>query len=719
MANDAPGTDEALLLDAALENIPYGFCVWSTGFRLVMWNRHYCDIYGFPPERMHKDMTLEAVVRLSADLGNHPEQTPEEFLADYTKELLSNSGGARAKTQEALSGGRTIETAHVFSPGLGWVVTHEDVTDEIARTEIVQRRKAELERQNIRLDAAVNNISQGLCMYDAKGRLVICNQPYARIYNLPEQYLKPGTQLEDILGYLFDHGMSTMTNREAYINWRRDVISRGVYGKNVHELNGRTIMMQHHPMKDGGWVSTHEDITEQRQNEARIRHLARHDALTDLPNRIQFLEEMTQVETSIVRGEKAAVLCIDLDHFKGINDTLGHAMGDAVLKQVSARLWGTTRETDVLARLGGDEFSLLLTPIEGPREAAMVAERIVKAIAAPFSINGHHILIGASVGIAMAPGDGITTDELMKNADLAAYRAKSDGRSTYHFFEPGMDATLQQRRVIESGLRMALQNEELRLVFQPLVGLKENRITCFEALLRWDHPEHGAISPVEFIPVAEDTGLIVPIGEWVLREACKTATSWPGNIRVAVNLSPVQFKNRRLFELVQSALSDAGLPATRLELEITESLLLADSEQTLETLHRLRGLGIRIAMDDFGTGYSSLSYLRAFPFDKIKIDRSFMRDLSRNGDNLAIIKAVIGLGHSLGMSMTAEGIETEEQLAAVRDQGCNEVQGFLFSPPMPAVAVQALLETTGGRGFSAGLKPAVTAVVNKISRLRA
>jgi diguanylate cyclase (GGDEF)-like protein len=684
-----------------------------------MWNRHYCDIYGFPPERMHKDMTLEAIVRLSAELGNHPEQTPEEFLADYTKELLNNRGGARAKTQEALSGGRTIETAHVFSPGLGWVITHEDVTDEIARTEIVQRRKAELERQNIRLDAAVNNISQGLCMYDPKGRLVICNQPYARIYNLPEQYLKPGTQLEDILGYLFDNGMSTMTDREAYISWRRDVISRGVYGKNVHELNGRTIMMQHHPMKDGGWVSTHEDITEQRQNEARIRHLARHDALTDLPNRIQFLEEMTQVETSIVRGEKAAVLCIDLDHFKGINDTLGHAMGDAVLKQVSARLWGTTRETDVLARLGGDEFSLLLKPIEGPREAAMVAERIVKAIAAPFSINGHHILIGASVGIAMAPSDGITTDALMKNADLAAYRAKSDGRSTYHFFEPGMDATLQQRRVIESGLRMALQNQELRLVFQPLVGLKENRITCFEALLRWDHPEHGAISPVEFIPVAEDTGLIVPIGEWVLREACKTATSWPSNIRVAVNLSPVQFKNRRLFDLVQSALSDAGLPPTRLELEITESLLLADSEQTLETLHRLRGLGIRIAMDDFGTGYSSLSYLRAFPFDKIKIDRSFMRDLSRNGDNLAIIKAVIGLGHSLGMSMTAEGIETEEQLNAVRDQGCNEVQGFLFSPPMPAVAVQALLETTGGRGFGAGLKPSVTAVVSKISRLRA
>ena len=478
-------------------------------------------------------------------------------------------------------------------------------------------------------------------------------------------------------------------------------------------------MMQHHPMKDGGWVSTHEDITEQRQNEARIRHLARHDALTDLPNRIQFLEEMAQAEAGISRGEMAAVLCIDLDHFKAINDTLGHAMGDAVLKQVSARLWGTTRETDILARLGGDEFSLLLRPIEGPRDAAIIAERIIKAVAAPFSINGHQILIGASVGIAIAPSDGVTTDALMKNADLAVYRAKSDGRSAFHFFESGMDATLQQRRVIEAGLKLALPNKELRLVFQPLVGLAENRITCFEALLRWDHPERGAISPAEFIPVAEDTGLIVPIGEWVLREALRTAATWPGNVRVAVNLSPIQFKNRKLFEMVRSALSDAGLPPTRLELEITESLLLADSEETLETLHQLRRLGVRIAMDDFGTGYSSLSYLRSFPFDKIKIDRSFMRDLAKKGDSLAIIKAVIGLGHSLGMSMTAEGVETEEQLNAVRDQGCNEVQGFLFSPPMPPAAVQALLEATGGRGFGADFKLAPKPAPRPVSRLRA
>jgi diguanylate cyclase (GGDEF)-like protein len=717
MSDQVDRTENALLLDAALENIPYGFCVWSSSFELVMWNRHYCNIYGFPPQRLRAGMPLEEIVRLSAELGNHPDQSPEEFLTSYQAELLGNRGGARAKTREVLSAGRTIETAHVFSPGLGWVITHEDVTEDLARSDLVQRRKVELEQQNIRLDAAVNNISQGLCMYDAMGRLVICNQPYQRIYNLPERYLTPGTQLEEILGYLFDQGMSAVKGRESYIQWRRDVIARGVYGKYVHELDGRIIMMQHHPMKDGGWVSTHEDITEQRQIEARIRHLARHDALTDLPNRIQFLEAMAETETMIARGERVAVLCIDLDHFKAINDTLGHAVGDAVLKQVSARLLNATRETDMLARLGGDEFSLLLRPIDGPAAAAEVADRMVKAIAAPFSISGHEISIGASIGIAVAPSDGISADALMKNADLAVYRAKSDGRSTYNFFEPAMDAALQKRRAIEAGLRTALQNGEFRLAMQPLVGIRENRITCFETLLRWDHPLRGAISPVEFIPIAEDTGLIVSIGEWVLREACRIAARWPGDVRLAVNLSPVQFKSPLLFELVESALTEANLAPTRLELEITESLLLADSDQTLATLHRLRRLGVRIALDDFGTGYSSLSYLRSFPFDKIKIDRSFMRDLSRKGDSLAIIKAVIGLGHSLGMSMTAEGVETEEQLNAVREQGCDEVQGFLFSPPIPPAAVQALLEGTEGRGF--GERRPLGAEAARVTRMRA
>jgi diguanylate cyclase (GGDEF)-like protein len=717
MVKATPDTaDKKLLLDAAVENIPYGFCVWSPDFRLVMWNRRYLDCYGFSSEHIRRDMSLLELATYSASLASFDE-TPDQFVARYQEQLLEHRDGQRTKFREKLGTDRVMERSALFSPGLGWVITHEDVTDTVTRSDTIQRRKAELERQNYRLEAAVNNISQGLCMYDPQGRLVICNQPYQRIYGLPKQYLKPGTKLEDILAYLFDQGMSAGENRESYVQWRRDVISRGVYGKSVHELNGRIIMMQHHPMKDGGWVSTHEDVTEQRQTEARMHHLARHDALTDLPNRIQFLEEMGAMEMAIARGERAAVLWIDIDHFKAINDTLGHAMGDAVLKQVSARLWGTTRETDVLARLSGDEFSLLLKPLDGPREAAFVAERIVKAIGAPFTVAGQQIMIGASVGVALAPGDGTTADALMKNADLACYRAKSDGRSTYHFFEPGMDAALQRRRSIEAGLRTALAHNELRLAFQPLVGLPENRITCFEALLRWEHAERGAISPVEFIPVAEETGLIQPIGEWVLHEACRAAAGWPGEVRVAVNMSPVQFRNPRLFDTIQAAIAEARLSPNRLEIEITESLLLTDSDQTLETLHRLRDLGVRIALDDFGTGYSSLSYLRRFPFDKIKIDRSFMRDLARKGDSLAIIKAIIGLGHSLGMELVAEGVETEEQLNAVREQGCNEVQGFYFSPPMPPAAVRLLLETTGGRGIGPNLKP--QPVRNNVTALRA
>lgn len=680
---------EALLLDAALENIPYGFCVWSPQFRLVMWNKNYRDTYGFDAGAIHRGMSLEDLVYLSAKLGNHVDQGPQTFYENYTSQLLANRSGARHKSREVAHGGRIIETAHIYTPALGWVVTHEDITDEIANAEREQQRQLDLERQNIRLDAAVNNIGQGLSMFDPRGQLVICNAPFIKIYGLPPTLYNPGTPLETILSHLFDIGMSAQGSREEYFAWRRAVISRSEFGKTEHQLNGRTILMQHHPMADGGWVSTHEDITEQRQNEARIQHLARHDALTDLPNRIEFLEQMAKTESALKRGEMAAVLYVDLDHFKAVNDTLGHAVGDEVIKQASARLWGCTRETDLLARLGGDEFAMLLRPISSAGDAAKVADRLIKAISAPMTINGQRITIGVSVGIAIGPGDGIKTDTLLKNADLALYKAKGDGRSTYHFFETGMDAQLQQRRAIESGLRQALDNNEMRLVYQPLLGLAENRITCVEALLRWDH-EGQTISPVDFIPIAEDTGFIAAIGEWVLRDACRTAANWPDNVRVAVNLSPAQFKHRDLVEQVQSALSDAGLPASRLELEITESLLLAQSDQVLHMLHALRGMGVRISLDDFGTGYSSLSYLRSFPFDKIKIDRSFIRDLTTAPDSLAIIQAVIGLGKSLGMLTTAEGIETQEQFDLVRTQGVSEVQGFLFSPPISTEALDRL-----------------------------
>jgi diguanylate cyclase (GGDEF)-like protein len=689
-----------LLLDAAIQAIPYGFCVWSPHFELIVWNQHYLDIYGFPARRIYKGMPLEEVVQISAEHGNHPDQSPRDFLEAYKAELLANRSGLRSKVRELMDGGRIVETAHVYSPGLGWVVTHEDVTDEIASSEIVQRRKFDLERQNLRFDAAVNNISQGLSMHDAQGRLVITNQPYQRIYNLPPHLLRPGTALDAILDHLSNAGMTTHNgDLEAYRRWRRDLIARREYGKAIHELNGRVILMQSHPMKDGGWVTTHEDITEQRQQEERIRHMARHDALTGLPNRVQFIEAMDAAEAAILRGEGIAVLCIDLDHFKQVNDSLGHSIGDKLLQHVAGRLKAATRENDLVARLGGDEFALLLRGGVSPTDAATVAERIVTSIGTPFMVDDHQLVIGASVGISIAPADGEDGEALMKNADLALYKAKTDGRSTYHFFETGMDAAIQKRRSIEAGLRLALGREEFRLVFQPLVGLEENRITCFEALLRWDPPGRATVAPGDFIPVAEETGLIVPIGEWVLREACRTAVSWPDNVRVAVNLSPAQFKSKHLYETVMVALTESGLDPRRLELEITESLLLTDNEPTLRLLHKLRALGVRISMDDFGTGYSSLSYLRSFPFDKIKIDRSFMRDLKTRSDSLAIVQAVIGLGHSLGMSTTAEGIETTEQLEAVRAHGCNEVQGFLFSPPVAASSAAELLaaerRTTG------------------------
>ena len=460
----------------------------------------------------------------------------------------------------------------------------------------------------------------------------------------------------------------------------------------VELSDGRVISVLHHPMSDGGWVSTHQDITEERRNEARIRHLARHDALTDLPNRSYFRERMEAAEARIRRGEQMAVLWVDLDHFKGVNDLFGHALGDALLCATAERLRRSCRGDDVVARLGGDEFAVLHGPIGEAKDVAVLAERIVRAMAEPFDIHDHHILIGASVGIAVAPGDGGEAETLMKNADLALYRAKAEGGGTYHFFEPGMDAALQERLALEIGLRTALAKHELALVYQPLFSLKDNAICAMEALLRWNHPERGTVMPQVIIPIAEDTGLIVAIGEWVLREACTAAMGWPAHVNVAVNLSPVQFKNRHLIEHVAAALAATGLKPERLELEITESVLLADNEPTLRKLHDLRDLGVRICMDDFGTGYSSLSYLRSFPFDKIKIDQSFVQDLSKRGDSLAIVKAVIGLGQSLGMTTTAEGVETEDQLDLVREQGCSEVQGFLFSPPLPAGAAALLFQ---------------------------
>jgi diguanylate cyclase (GGDEF)-like protein len=381
---------------------------------------------------------------------------------------------------------------------------------------------------------------------------------------------------------------------------------------------------------------------------------------------------------------------LDLDHFKNINDTLGHSMGDQLLKGVADRLRACVRETDTIARLGGDEFAIVQTQIGEPEDAATFARRVREALAVPFDLDGHHVITDASIGISVAPDDGADPDLLLKNADMALYGAKSDGRGTFRFFEPDMDARIKARRMLEADLRKAIANDEFELYYQPLINLERNEVSGCEALLRWHHPERGLVSPVEFIPIAEETGLIIPLGEWVIKTACAEAATWPDGVTVAVNVSPVQFKSHLVLTVI-SALGASGLPAHRLSIEITEAVLMRENETTLGMLHQLRDLGVRIVMDDFGTGYSSLSYLRSFPFDKIKIDRSFINDLSNREDADAIVQAVANLAANLNMTTTAEGAETEGQLEKIRAFGCTEMQGYLFSRPKRAADIARLL----------------------------
>ena len=449
-----------------------------------------------------------------------------------------------------------------------------------------------------------------------------------------------------------------------------------------------------------GYLVAVADITERRKAEARIAHMAHHDGLTDLPNREYFQERLKQALDQAA-GKRVGVLYIDLDLFKNINDSFGHPSGDRLLKEVAERLTSAVRGANLAARLGGDEFAVILAADVSPNEASACATLLIDMLKAPYDIDGQEMVIGASIGIALSPGDGTTSEELMRNADMALYRAKSDGGGVHHFFEREMDLQAQKRRDMEVDLRRAFANGEFELHYQPLVAIASDRISGFESLLRWRHPDKGMISPAEFIPVAEDIGLITQLGEWVLREACNEAVKWPSDVKVAVNLSPAQFRSRNLVQVVISALAQSGLSPKRLELEITESIFLAETDANLAILHQLRALGVSISMDDFGTGYSSLSYLRSFPFDKIKIDRSFVKDLAQRPDCGAIVRAISGLGRSLNITTTAEGVETEDQLDWLRAEGCNEVQGFLFSAARPAADIANLLAEFGQRASRA------------------
>ncbi len=555
----------------------------------------------------------------------------------------------------------------------------------------LRQREAELERTNLQFTAALGNMSQGLEMYDADQRLAVFNRHCYDVIGLSFDRINIGMSYRDVIALCVEVGLfQDRTIDEAHAEQLSRIRS---YDSNVHMLvspSHRQIASRFTPLASGGWVATYEDVTERCEVEARITHMAHHDALTGLPNRAMFQSCLEQAISQVRRGEHVALLCLDLDGFKNVNDTFGHPVGDKLLQAVAQRLRDNTRQVDLVARLGGDEFAIIQSSMQEPIDAGILADRLVAALRAPFELQGHKVNVGTSIGVMLLEESSIS-DELLRNADIALYCAKSEGRGVWRFFESSMDEDLQRRRTIEDDLRIAVAQGEFEIHYQPLVSARTQEVTGFEALMRWRHPKRGLISPMEFIPISEKTGLIKAMGAWVLTQACLDAAEWPAHLKVAVNLSPIQFQDTQLFDDVLQALVSSRLLASRLELEITESVLLQDSDTTTDMLHRLHRLGIRISMDDFGTGYSTLSYLRHFPFDKIKIDQSFVRSIENEAGSVEIIRAVVGLGKALGMEVLAEGVETAKQLAILRSEGCDELQGYLFSVPLPIQDLKAFI----------------------------
>ncbi|MGY3486171.1 diguanylate cyclase (GGDEF)-like protein [Bradyrhizobium sp. USDA 4011] len=579
----------------------------------------------------------------------------------------------------------------------------------LARQQVEASQK-ELEEQRLRLDTAINHMGEGLCMFDAEKRLVVCNDRYAKMYRLPPELLLPGTAHREIITHRIANGIlkgETSASAATQVLATLNALPADEISSRVDELaDGRLICVTRQPMPGGGWVATHRDVTEQRRSEAKITHMAQHDALTDLPNRVLLKEWMEQALSGArCGGPSLAVLMLDLDRFKDVNDTLGHPAGDALLKSVAARLRRCVSDTTLVARLGGDEFAVIDHVSDPVAEAGVLAEKIKKALSEPIDLGDHRVTTTSSIGIAIAPRDGSHSDEVLRSADLALYSAKSGGRGSFRFFEPELDRQLRTRRSLERDMRSALANGEFELYYQPFINVASGETCGFEALLRWHHPQRGMVSPAQFIPLAEETGLIVPLGEWVLRTACAEAAKWPGDLKIAINLSPVQFRSPELVPVIVHALASSGVSPDRLELEVTETAIIQDSEAVFAALSQMHDLGVRIALDDFGTGYSSLSFLQKFPFDKVKIDRSFVSELSGATDeSRRIARAVVRFAVSLGKTTTAEGVETREQLDILRADACVEVQGFHFSP---AVQSEKVAEMLGGRTRTATDRPAV------------
>ncbi|HWM48914.1 MAG TPA: EAL domain-containing protein [Xanthobacteraceae bacterium] len=674
---------QKLQLDTALDHMFQGLCMFDASARLVVRNRRYLEMYRLSSERLVPGCTLLEVL--------YQRQAAGTFLGDpeaYAQELPGDIKQGRIATYLVeTADGRLIQVINQPMRNGGWVSTHEDVTE---------RRRAEQERDRDRrlLDLVVENVPTAIFLRDAQEkRYALVNRAAESIWEIPREEILGRTAAEifpqQYARTIADRDDELLVSTSGLFYDEHEITT---FAGNTRVVTSRLHLVQGPDETQQYVLGVIEDVTERRRADERIAYMARHSGLTDLPNRVLFRERLEHALKWRRRDEYVAVICLGLDHFKTVNDTLGHPVGDKVLKAVAGRLRGCVTETDGLAHLGGDEFAIILAGLAGPAEVTQFVKRVGEWVRSPYDLDDQHIVLTASFGIAVAADDGADPDQLLKDAGLALHRAKSDGRDAYRFFEAEMDASMKARRVLELDMRKAIANNELELHYQPLVDARRNRIIGCEALVRWRHPQRGMIPPANFIPIAEETGLIDALGTWALRQACADAASWPDGISVAVNLSPVQFRKPNLALTVTDALASSGLSPQRLELEVTESVLMQNNEATLATLHQLRDLGVRIAMDDFGTGYSSLSYLRSFPFNKIKIDQSFIADLSEKDEAVVIVQAITDLARNLDMKTTAEGVETERQRDLARAAGCTEMQGYLFSRPLPLNELWPLLE---------------------------
>jgi diguanylate cyclase (GGDEF)-like protein/PAS domain S-box-containing protein len=669
-------------LDTAVNNIPLGMVLFDSSDQIVICNRRYIDMYGLATDVVKPGCTLfdllchrKATGSLLGDVYEYHSDLLEKLALEITWEFISENADGRAiriVIQPVVNG--------------GWVTTHEDVTERI----VVEQER---DRNRDFLNQIIDQVPTAIIVKNANDlRYVLVNKAGESFFGAPSGRMLGKTAHEiwsQVAADVIVEQDEKLLKSDGYLIF--DEHQFVTPGRGSRTITAKRLIIRDGNGKPQYLVGVIEDVTERKIASERIAHLAHYDALTDLPNRVLFREYLEQSLKWVQRGGKIAILYVDVDQFKTVNDSFGHTVGDELLKIVADRLRACLGEADIVARLGGDEFAIIQTAIGGPADVIELVTRIQTAIGEPCEVGGYQLLTDASVGIALAPDDGIESDKLLKNADLAMYSAKADGRRTYRFFEPGMDTRVKARRILEMDMRQSMIDGGFEVYYQPVVDLRSNQVSGCEALLRWHHPQRGMISPAEFIPVAEETGLIGQLGEWVLTTACAEAAKWPGNIKLAVNVSPIQFRSDTLALKVVAALVASGLSPERLELEITEAVLIRDADAPLAILHQLRSVGVRIALDDFGTGYSSLSYLQRFPFDKIKIDRCFVTDIAEPNGSSSIVQAVVNIAASRNMTTTAEGVETEEQKALLSALGCTEMQGYLFSPAKPAADIRQLL----------------------------